>query len=431
MTGCTSRQPDCDNNQWCVAMVRSRKAPSPKQVKSAEINEFIKQHAHEEDNIRSLRERIQRELGVTLSVHAVGDRCSRMEVKTKNLRTRHHDPVYQVSTLEVQPQDPIAQQVLSTIKRRKNVLTVEDLANLLVTSPANIRRAVKALKEGGHNVVIAGDGIELSTDIPKADPFRIDVRKLEGKTFKFGVTGDNHLCSRYARLDVLNALFDIWADEGVTTVYQLGNMIEGDAPFNKHETVCRGLEAQSKYFVENWPQRKGITTHFITGDDHEGWYTQREGVDVGRYIQNQADNVGRSDLKYLGHMEHDILLTGKKQRSFMRLIHAGGGSAYATSYAPQKIVESYQGGEKPNVLLIGHYHKAEYGYPREVHTLQVGCTCDQTSFMRKNKIQAHIGGWTCELMLNDAGLITRFKQEWMPFYDRGFYDTAWRQRFLG
>jgi len=24
---------------------------------------------------------------------------------------------------------------------------------------------------------------------------------------------------------------------------------------------------------------------------------------------------------------------------------------------------SYQGGEKPNVLLIGHYHKFEYGYP--------------------------------------------------------------------
>jgi hypothetical protein len=34
---------------------------------------------------------------------------------------------------------------------------------------------------------------------------------------------------------------------------------------------------------------------------------------------------------------------------------------------------SFQGGEKPSVLLIGHYHKFEYCYPREVHVVQTGC----------------------------------------------------------
>jgi hypothetical protein len=129
-------------------------------------------------------------------------------------------------------------------------------------------------------------------------------------------------------------------------------------------------------------------------------------------------------------MEHDIVFRGRKQKSVMRLIHAGGGSSYATSYAPQKIVESYQGGEKPNVLLVGHYHKAEYGYPREVHTLQVGCTCDQTPFMRKKKLQAHVGGWTVEMTVNEDGLITRFKAEWMPFYDLGYTRKAWAYRDL-
>lgn len=178
--------------------------------------------------------------------------------------------------------------------------------------------------------------------------------------------------------------------------------------------------------MKKWPRRKGINTYFITGDDHEGWYVQREGVEVGRYLEGVAKAAGRNDMVYLGHMEHDIFFAGKKQTSVMRLIHAGGGSSYATSYAAQKIVESYQGGEKPHVLLVGHYHKAEYGYPREVHVIQAGCTCDQTPFLRKNKIQAHVGGWTIEMTVNADGVITRFRQEWIPFFDKGFYDKAWK-----
>lgn len=239
-----------------------------------------------------------------------------------------------------------------------------------------------------------------------------------------------HNCSKYERMDVLNALYDTWAAQGITTVYQLGNMIDGEARFNRTDLLVHGMEGQARYFARQWPKRKGMRTLFVTGDDHEGWYVQREGVDIGRYLEDAAKKDGRDDLVYLGHMEHDIAFEGKRQQSVMRLIHAGGGSSYATSYSAQKIVESYQGGEKPNVLLIGHYHKAEYGYPREVHCLQVGCTMDQSPFMRKKKLQAHVGGWTVEMTINDLGMITRFRCEWMPFYDLGFYKQAWAYREL-
>ena len=206
-------------------------------------------------------------------------------------------------------------------------------------------------------------------------------------------------------------------------------MIDGEARFNKFDIHKYGLQNQVEYFVKTWPQRKGMTTHFITGDDHEGWYTQREGVNVGQFIQLAAENAGRHDLKYLGHMEHDIRLKTAKGQATMRLIHAGGGSSYATSYTAQKIVESYQGGEKPNILLIGHYHKAEYGFPREVHCIQVGCTLDQTPFMRKKKIQAHVGGWTVSFSQDELGNIHGFTPQWHPFYDKGYYDKAWKYRW--
>lgn len=315
------------------------------------------------------------------------------------------------------------------LKVQRSVLSIEHLADHFNVGPKTVREAMEALKQGGHNIQIISGAVELSREIPKGEPTQIDVSKLEGDKVRFGLVSDNHLGSKYARMDVLNALFDIYEREGIKTVYQCGNMIDGEARFNKFDLLVHGMQGQVDYFVKHWPQRNGIVTEFITGDDHEGWYVQREGVNIGQVIEDCARRAGRTDLVYLGHMEHDIMFKGTKQVAVLRLIHAGGGSAYATSYSVQKIVESYQGGEKPNILLVGHYHKAEYGYPREVHVVQAGCTEDQTPFMRKLKIQAHVGGWIVEFVLTKEGLISRFKTEWIPFYDKGFYNSAWGYKY--
>ena len=312
-------------------------------------------------------------------------------------------------------------QLHAFLKTRKKVLSIEELSDHFNCGVSKIRDAMEKLSRQGSNIRIISGGVELSRDIPKNEPTRIDVRKLGGKVVRFGLTSDNHLGSKYCRLDVLNALYDIWEKEGIKDVYQCGNMIDGEARFNKFDIIAHGVEGQASYFAENWPKRKGMNLYFVTGDDHEGWYVQREGVNIGQVLEDTARRAGRKDLHYLGHMEHDIVYQGTKHKSIMRLIHAGGGSAYATSYSAQKIVESYQGGEKPSILLIGHYHKAEYGYPREVHVVQAGCTEDQTPFMRKLKIQAHVGGWIVEFVLSEEGFISRFKCEWIPFYDLNFY----------
>jgi hypothetical protein len=123
-------------------------------------------------------------------------------------------------------------------------------------------------------------------------------------------------------------------------------------------------------------------------------------------------------------MEADVILKASQGETILRVLHPGGGSAYAISYTSQKIVESYSSGEKPHILLDGHYHKAGYNYIRGVHVVQTGCTQDQTPFMRKKRLAAHLGGWIIEFSVDDQGAITRFKQEFIPFYDNGYY-TKW------
>lgn len=328
---------------------------------------------------------------------------------------------------KVKTEPPLPERIKALFKKQ-DVHTLEGISDQLDTGIGKVKAEIEAMIGEGHNYKIEDGRVLFSNILPKSEAYTLDISKLSTGFYRFGVTGDNHLCSRYQRMDVLNALYDIFQREGINVVFNTGNWIDGEARFNKHDLIVHGLDNQLNYFIDNFPQRPGIVTKCITGDDHEGWYTQREGINVGMYMENKARKAGREDIVFLGHMEADVILKAPQGETVLRVLHPGGGSAYAISYTSQKIVESYSGGEKPHILLDGHYHKAGYNYIRGVHVVQTGCTQDQTPFMRKKRLAAHLGGWIIEFAVDDFGAITRFKQEFIPFYDNGYYskwDYKW------
>ena len=73
------------------------------------------------------------------------------------------------------------------------------------------------------------------------------------------------------------------------------------------------------------------------------------------------------------------------------------------------------------MLLLGHFHKLDYSFPREVHCIQTGCTEDQTIFMRKKRIQAMVGGGICTLKRAADGTINRCQVEFITAFDKKFY----------
>jgi hypothetical protein len=322
--------------------------------------------------------------------------------------------------------EPIEPDFHASVKAqlRKGHRNVDSLSDSLDCGISKVREAIAQMKARGVLIHEHADGYSLSepgmdergkTELAGTDDYW---------THRFGITTDNHLCNKHSRLDVLNEAYDTFEREGITNVFNCGNWIDGEARFNKTELITApGMDNQLDYMIDKWPVKKGIATQLIAGDDHEGWYAQRERIEIGKYLQLRAEDQGRHDLKYLGYGEHDLELRHGSGTAVMRLCHPGGGSAYAHSYTGQKLVESYQGGEKPNVLLLGHYHKWNVDYPREVHLVQCGCTCDQTLFMRKKKIQAHVGFVIVKIKQDEQGIVTRFAAEWFPFYNRGFYEN--------
>lgn len=301
--------------------------------------------------------------------------------------------------------------------------TYDQASDMLDVSVTKAKAWLKEARENGLSVVMHDEVFFISGEPEKAKARKIEAETNRKGFYRFGYVTDNHLGSKYERLDVLNRLYDIFAEEGITTVFNTGNWIDGEARFNMHDLKVHGFDAQIRYMIEQYPQREGIVTKYIAGDDHEGWYTQKHGIDAGRTLQERAQKLGRNDLEYLGYMENDVILPSKdgKGQTVIRLLHPGGGSAYAISYAPQKIVESYSGNEKPHVLLVGHYHKASYDFIRGVHVVQGGTTMDQSPFMRKKRLAAHLGGWIIEFSTLPNGAIDRFRAEFFPFYDKEFY----------
>lgn len=71
----------------------------------------------------------------------------------------------------------------------------------------------------------------------------------------------------------------------------------------------------------------------------------------------------------------------------------GENKQYALSYKPQKIAEQIPSGEKPHIMIFGHWHLCFYFFYRLIHILQAGCFQGQSTYLLRKGINPTIGGW--------------------------------------
>ena len=240
----------------------------------------------------------------------------------------------------------------------------------------------------------------------------INVHKYFGRRIRFGIVSDNHLGSYYENIEVLRLAYKIFQREGIRRVYNAGDILDGEKMYRgqEYEIHSHGAGRQVEYACKVYPKADNITTYFITGN-HDMSYWKQVGLDVGTEIARK-----RKDMIYLGQEHADVVLKNKSCSIKLRLEHPGKGTAYALSYHSQKYVESLSGGDKPNIVVIGHYHKAEVipNY-RNVCVIQAGTTQSQTPYMRRGNIAAMLGFYIVELIIDEKGLI-RNRIEFFPQY---------------
>ena len=246
-------------------------------------------------------------------------------------------------------------------------------------------------------------------DLVQLEPLYFVDEWTGDKVIRFGLMGDTQINSKYTQLTHLHNLYDIYAREGIQKVYHTGDIDEGEEMRMGHKYECytQGADDHVEEIVKVYPKREGIVTEFITGN-HDHSLFKRAGYDIGKSIEQRRD-----DMKYLGMDNAIIELTPNCK---LELRHPTDGTAYALSYKIQRMVDSISGGEKPNILAVGHYHKMSYDFYRNIHAFQTGCFQGQTPFTRGKGISVAVGGWLLEIHVHDDGSISRVKSEFIPYY---------------
>lgn len=290
----------------------------------------------------------------------------------------------------------------------KKGISIEELSKQLNMSVKTCESYMDDLRGQGHNILQVGNEIKISNIVVPADN-RYESNWNGEKIVRFGLMGDTQINSKYTQITHLHKFYDICKSEGIDTVYNSGDVDDGEKmrPGHEYEIYNQGADEHIAEIVKVYPHRDGIQTCFITGN-HDAAYVKLCGLDIGYKIADQ-----RPDMTYLGYMSTMVNLT---PNCTMELRHPIDGTAYAISYKIQKMIESMSGGEKPNILAVGHYHKADYFPYRNVHSIQTGCFQAQTNWMKGKGISAVVGGWIVEIHVDEEGTITRIKPEFIEFY---------------
>lgn len=317
----------------------------------------------------------------------------------------------------------------------RSAKTNEEIAALVHRSAEAVGRARRRMRIPVVPVVpppekVNGVVVEHKVSLPKPEFGRLPLKVINSSEWvTFGLVADTHLASKEERLAELHAQYDLFATEGVTTVLHAGNIVDGYIPrINGGSVYESSIDGQCQYVIDNYPRREGITTYFITGDDHEGWW-MKEGFNFGAYLMMLAEKQGRADLKYIGHVEADVevKVKGAKAGTIIKVQHPGGGSAYARSYAAQKQLESWEGGEKPAILIQGHYHVSDFFQDRNTYVVSMPGFQGQTIFARKKRLRMEVGGIILNFKVNlDDGSVTRCRCEINRFFTRGYYQKYLR-----
>jgi len=236
------------------------------------------------------------------------------------------------------------------------------------------------------------------------------VYDLGSRHIQYGVISDYHKGNKCSDQALFDFAVKTFKQRKVDFIVDGGDSCDGfyrDRPGHVFELDLISVDDQLDGLIEDYSQFGDTPIYGITGNHVRNSVFNLVGYDIGRRLEERLPNyhcLGADTGTLVNPDGHKIML-----------IHPDGGSAYSISYRPQKIAESMEGGSKPSILHIGHYHKSEYLFYRNIHIIQNGTLESQTPFMRNRHLSAHKGFWVIEARFNKEG-VTKFSPDFYPGY---------------
>ena len=235
------------------------------------------------------------------------------------------------------------------------------------------------------------------------------------------VVSDTHLGNIHQQLHLLNEIYEECYKRGIKTVLHCGDLVDGNytnRPEQPRQQFLHGFDEQIGYVVDMYPKVKGITTKFILGSHDETHYKNDQAT-AGFWIPKC-----RRDMIYLGQDMADININKMK----ITADHPGGGCSKALSYQLQKRIELLESGNKPKILVAGHYHKSYAFVYRNVRGILVPSLCDKTQFQQKQGLSNVMGAYILDIYSDKNGNIQYFMPEEILFDKKDVWDEAGKDK---
>jgi hypothetical protein len=233
--------------------------------------------------------------------------------------------------------------------------------------------------------------------------------------YRFALISDTHLGSQAEHLEELHDFYDRLVERGITTVYHAGDISDGYEVYRHHVNELKseaiGWQRLRQYVADRYPQRDGITTHFITGN-HDYRFYKRNGIHLGELLDGD-----REDLHWLGEMQATIVFDPGAGID-LELIHPSGGTPYTVGYRAQTLYRERPPEDRPTLAGIGHLHDKMQANAEGVEAFYTGCWQGPTPYIKRKGLPTKIGGWIVELEIAD-GTVRRLRTEWIGYEARG------------
>lgn len=350
--------------------------------------------------------------------------------KREVAKTPHVIPEEAVTQLQGDLQQDVYRHLLGNPNDQHSI---DSLADWFDVAPHHIREAVAALSAAGYNLNLHNDVLRLDRGAVGVARQQEDILWGEHK-ISIGVVSDSHCGNLCYCDDELQGAYDKFAAEGVAFVVHCGDLMDGPAnrgprPAHECRTDCFNAQQAVLWTRDNYPQREGLKTYFIeSAQSHAGWELRKTGQSMGHMLNNgfnyfadgpREDGMkweeGREDLHFLGYDEATLNIGPECNTRFL-IRHPGGGTAYALSYNLQKWAEQLEGGTKPHVCAMGHYHKFCYIRSRNIWVASVDASCWQSPWMASKNIAAHVGFNIYDLSLDTDGTVREFVPRSFPYF---------------
>jgi predicted phosphodiesterase len=248
-------------------------------------------------------------------------------------------------------------------------------------------------------------GYVVQRPLPKdVSAHTLDLEHITGKDrLKLAVVSCTHLGSKYQQITALRDFCTYAAKVAKVDAFVHGGDF-GDGPTSRHknptEVFKHDYGAARDYLVETLPDT-GKPWYVISGN-HDDWWLIDGGPDM---IADVCDK--RDDMTYLGRSLGYLTF----KNTVIEVIHMDSGSAYAYSWKMQKHVESLSAERKPDVCLLGNFHKFCALMYRGVLGIQLPSFQRQTGWMAGKSLVSEVGGVIVEIGLQPKGIapLTKFE----------------------